>query len=212
MDVPILIVDDEPANLLAMQAVLAEPGIEFVSAASGSQALRCLIEREFALILLDVNMPGLDGFETAALIRARPASAHTPIIFVSASGGDTVRMLKAYVTGAADYVLKPYEPIVLQSKVAVFVALYRTAEIKRCAAELEARNRRLEADLAENRQLAVQLAHQASHDKLTGLPNRHLVEEILRETLSLSGRSGSPARSVLPTSWRASVATSSWWC
>ena len=190
MDVPILVVDDEPANLLAMQAVLAEPGIEFVSAASGVQALRCLIEREFALILLDVNMPGLDGFETAALIRARPASAHTPIIFVSASGGDKARMLKAYETGAADYVLKPFEPIVLQAKVAVFVALYRTAELKRRAAELEAGNLRLEVDLAENRRLASQLAHQASHDHLTGLPNRHLFEELLRETLALSQRSG----------------------
>lgn len=190
MDVPILVVDDEPANLLTMQAVLAEPGIEFVSAASGVQALRCLIEREFALIRLDVNMPGLDGFETAALIRARPASAHTPIIFVSASGGDTARMLKAYETGAADYVLKPFEPIVLQAKVAVFVALYRTAELKRRAAELEAGNRRLEVDLAENRRLASQLAHQASHDHLTGLPNRHLFEELLRETLALSQRSG----------------------
>ena len=190
MDVPILVVDDEPANLLTMQAVLAEPGIEFVSAASGVQALRCLIEREFALILLDVNMPGLDGFETTALIRARPASAHTPIIFVSASGGDKARMLKAYETGAADYVLKPFEPIVLQAKVAVFVALYRTAELKRRAAELEAGNRRLEVDLAENRRLASQLAHQASHDHLTGLPNRHLFEELLRETLALSKRSG----------------------
>ena len=173
-----------------MQAVLAEPGIEFVSAASGVQALRCLIEREFALIRLDVNMPGLDGFETAALIRARPASAHTPIIFVSASGGDKARMLKAYETGAADYVLKPFEPIVLQAKVAVFVALYRTAELKRRAAELEAGNRRLEVDLAENRRLASQLAHQASHDHLPGLPNRHLFEELLRETLALSQRSG----------------------
>ena len=190
MDVPILVVDDEPANLLTMRAVLAEPGIEFVSAASGVQALRCLIEREFALILLDVNMPGLDGFETTALIRARPASAHTPIIFVSASGGDTARMLKAYETGAADCVLKPFEPIVLQAKVAVFVALYRTAELKRRAAELEAGNRRLEVDLAENRRLASQLAHQASHDHLTGLPNRHLFEELLRETLALSQRSG----------------------
>ena len=190
MDVPILIVDDEPANLLAMHAVLTEPGIEFVSAASGAQALRCLIEREFALILLDVNMPGLDGFETAALIRARPASAHTPIIFVTAGGGDTARMLKAYETGAADYVLKPYEPIVLRSKVAVFVALFRTAELKRRAAELEAANRQLVADLAENRRLAAQLAHQGSHDNLTGLPNRQLFEEILREALALSQRSG----------------------
>ena len=190
MDVPILIVDDEPANLFTMQAVLAKPGIEFVRAASGPQALRCLIEREFALILLDVNMPGLDGFETAALIRARPASAHTPIIFVSAGGVDTARVLKAYETGAADYLLNPYQPIVLQAKVAVFVALYRAAELKCRAAELEAGNRRLEADLAENRRLTAQLAHQASHDILTGLPNRHLFEEILRETLALSRRSG----------------------
>ena len=180
MDVPILVVDDEPANLLVTQAVLAQSGIEFGSTASGAQALRCLIEREFALILLDVNMPGLDGFETAALIRAWPASAYTPIIFVTARSGDGARMLQADATGAADYVLEPFEPIVLQSKVADFVALYRMAEIKRRAAELEAANRRL----------AEQLAQQASHDPLTGLPNRLLLEEILRETLALSQRSG----------------------
>ncbi|MGS0753546.1 putative bifunctional diguanylate cyclase/phosphodiesterase [Roseateles sp. GG27B] len=190
MNVPILVVDDEPANLLAMEALLDESGIEFVGAASGAQALRHLLEREFALILLDVNMPGLDGYETAALIRARHASAHIPIIFVTAGGSDSARMLKAYQSGAADYVFKPFDPIVLRSKIAVFVALYRAAELKRRAAELEAGNRRLEADLARNLHLSVQLAHQASHDHLTDLPNRFLFEEILHETLALSQRSG----------------------
>ena len=193
LNVPVLVVDDEPANLLAMEAVLAGAGIEFVGVASGADALRCLIERDFALILLDVNMPGLDGIETAALIRARPASAHIPIIFVTAHAGDTARMLKAYETGAADFVIKPYEPIVLRSKVAVFAELYRAAELKRHAAELEANNRVLEADAAINQQLAAQLAHQASHDVLTGLPNRSLFEEIVREALALARRNGQHA-------------------
>lgn len=190
MNVPILVVDDEPANLLAMEALLEESGVEFVGAASGAQALRYLLEREFALILLDVNMPGLDGYETAALVRARHASAHIPIIFVTAGGSDSARMLKAYQSGAADYVFKPFDPIVLRSKVAVFVDLYRATELRRRAAELEAGNRRLEADLARNLQLSAQLAHQASHDYLTGLPNRFLFEEILHETLALSKRNG----------------------
>ena len=190
MNVPILVVDDEPINRLVIEEVLAAPGIDLVCVASGAEALRCLIEREFALVLLDVNMPGLDGFETAALIRSRPASAHTPIIFITAHSGDTARMLKAYETGAADYLLKPYEPIALKSKVGVFVELFRATEAKRRTTELEASNRQLEANLAENQRLASQLAHQASHDSLTGLPNRHLFEEILREALAMSQRAG----------------------
>ena len=190
MNVPILVVDDEPINRLVIEEVLAAPGIDLVCVASGAEALRCLIEREFALVLLDVNMPGLDGFETAALIRSRPASAHTPIIFITAHSGDTARMLKAYETGAADYLLKPYEPIALKTKVGVFVELFRATEAKRRTTELEASNRQLEANLAENQRLASQLAHQASHDSLTGLPNRHLFEEILREALAMSQRAG----------------------
>ncbi len=190
LKVPVLVVDDEPANLLVMESVLADSGIEFVGVISGTEALRRLIERDFALILLDVNMPGLDGIETAALIRARPATARTPIIFVTAHGGDTPRMLKAYETGAADYVQKPYEPVVLRSKVAVFAELYRAGELKRHATELEASNRRLEADRVISQQLAAQLAHRASHDALTGLPNRSLFADVVREALALSRRNG----------------------
>jgi len=190
VNVPILVIDDEPANLFALESLLDMPGVDIVTAASGAAGLHHLIEREFALILLDVNMPGLDGFETAALIRARPASAHTPIIFITAHSDDRARMLKAYETGAADYVLKPFEPVVLRSKVGVFVELFRAAEVKRRAAELELSNRRLETDLADQGRVAAQLAHQASHDNHTGLPNRHLFEEIVREALALSQRGG----------------------
>ncbi len=127
MNFPILIVDDKLANRVAMKAVLDLPGFEVVAVASGAEALRCLVDRQFGLILLDVNMPGMDGFETAEMVRGRPASAHTPIIFITARGTDTVGKLDGYPPGTIDYVLKPVDPDVLLSKVAACVESARHA-------------------------------------------------------------------------------------
>ena len=120
---PILAVDDRPENLLALEAVLAPLGFEVVSAASGEQALRLLLERDFALILLDVRMPGLDGIETARLIKARERTREVPIVFLTAARDEVSDMLLGYGVGAVDYVLKPFDDELLRSKVAVFAEL-----------------------------------------------------------------------------------------
>src|SRR5271155_134684 len=116
----ILIVDDKPEKLLALEAVLEDMDQRIVRAYNGREALRHLLSEEFAVILLDVNMPGMDGFEAAALIRQRPSSRHTPIIFITAYGDD-MHMARGYSLGAVDYITTPVIPEVLRSKVSVFV-------------------------------------------------------------------------------------------
>jgi len=137
--VNILLVDDRADKLLAVETVIAELGQNLVIARSGEEALRCLLHQDFALILMDVNMPGLDGFETAALIRQRKKLEHTPIIFLTAtSTSDTeAHASRGYCLGAVDYILAPVLPDVLRTKVSVFVELFRkTEEIKRQAERL----------------------------------------------------------------------------
>jgi PAS domain S-box-containing protein len=127
----VLVVDDDDRNLLALKEVLSDVA-EIVCAASGEEALRCLLKDQFAVIVLDVLMPGLDGYETAKLIRAREQSRDTPIIFLTAINKEDAHLLRGYDTGAVDYVFKPVEPSIVRSKVSVFVSLYeKTAEIRR---------------------------------------------------------------------------------
>jgi len=123
----ILIVDDNAANLLALEAALAPIGERVMRAQSGEEALRLLLNHDFALILLDVQMPSLDGFETARLIRDRRRSRYTPIIFVTAHGRDDQSILEAYKLGAVDFLFKPVVAEILQSKAVVFVELQRRA-------------------------------------------------------------------------------------
>lgn len=128
----ILLVDDRADKLLALEAVLKGLNQNVITARSGKEALRCLLQQEFAVILLDVSMPGMDGFETASLIRKRPATEHTPIIFVTSLNQSENQISRGYQLGAVDYILSPIVPEVLRSKVTVFVELYkRTEEIKR---------------------------------------------------------------------------------
>src|SRR3954468_20827423 len=134
--VNILLVDDRPEKLLALEAVLDDPGQNIVRAYSGREALRHVLATEFAVILLDVNMPGMDGFETASLIRQRKSSEHIPIIFITAFG-DEMHIARGYSLGAVDYILAPVIPEVLRSKVTVFVDLYRkTEQVRRQADSL----------------------------------------------------------------------------
>lgn len=129
----ILIVDDDDRNLLATSTVL-EDIADVVTARSGEQALRCLLKEEFAVILLDVYMPGLDGYETAQIIRLREQTKRIPIIFLSAVNKDIHHLMRGYAMGAVDYVFKPVEPIFLRAKVAVFVDLFNmTKEVQRNA-------------------------------------------------------------------------------
>lgn len=137
MTVKILLVDDEPKNLLALEAVLAGDGRTLRHASSGDEALMHLLQEDFAVILLDVNMPGMDGFETAALIRERAQSRDTPIIFLTAAIRGETYVTRGYALGAVDYIFKPFEPEILRSKVAVFVQLFKkTEEIKSQAHQL----------------------------------------------------------------------------
>jgi signal transduction histidine kinase/CheY-like chemotaxis protein len=126
--VDILVVDDHPENLVALEGILTRPEYRIVKALSGAQALRLVLKHDFALILLDVMMPRMDGFETAGLIRAREASRDTPIIFLTANASDVSLIYRAYSVGAVDYLIKPIDPDVVRAKVAVFVDLYKKTQ------------------------------------------------------------------------------------
>src|SRR4051812_34358276 len=163
----VLVVDDDERNLLAIRTVLEDVG-EVVEARSGEEALRHLLKDEFAVILLDVYMPGMDGYETAQIIRSREQTKRIPIVFLSAVNKETEHLIRGYSMGAVDYVFKPVDPVVLRSKVAVFVDLFAmTREIQRKArqeqalldANLRANAERLRVEqelrLAEQRQAAI---------------------------------------------------------
>src|SRR5436190_2976292 len=154
----ILIVDDLPEKLLVFRTILEELEQELVMVRSGSEALKEILHREFAVILLDVNMPDIDGLETAKLIRQYKRSAHTPIIFITAYA-DEMQTAQGYSLGAVDYILSPVRPDVLRSKVKVFVELYQMQQRTRAMAEGEAARHAAE----EARRRANFLAH-ASHE------------------------------------------------
>lgn len=135
----ILIVDDVPQNLVAMEALLQREGIQVLCAASGAQALELLLEHDVALALLDVHMPEMDGFSLAELMRGSQRSRHVPIIFLTASPNDPMRAFQGYETGAVDFLHKPIEPHVILSKVNVFIELYQQRRL------LKARNASLRA-------------------------------------------------------------------
>lgn len=142
--VNVLLVDDHPENLLALEAILDCLDQNVVRATSGAEALRCLLNQDFAVILLDVQMPDMDGFETAALIRQRERSRHTPIIFLTAFSTSDNMVFKGYSVGAVDYLFKPIHAEILKSKVAAFVDLFqKTVEVKRQAAQLAQMNTEL---------------------------------------------------------------------
>lgn len=131
----ILIVDDRPDKLLALHAILTSLNQNIVQARSGKEALRLLLKQDFAVILMDVSMPSMDGFETASLIRQRPSSEHTPIIFVTSIGNTENHISRGYSLGAVDYLLTPIIPEVLRTKVSVFVELHKQTELVKRQAE-----------------------------------------------------------------------------
>jgi signal transduction histidine kinase/DNA-binding response OmpR family regulator len=177
--VKILLVDDRPENLIALESVLDDLGQHLVKAGSGREALRHLLRDDFAVILLDVQMPDMDGFETAELIRSRERSKHTPIVFLTAINKTDTHVSRGYSVGGVDYIFKPFEPEILKAKVSAFVELARktkeleeetrqrrvaeekvrrlNADLERRVAqrtaELQAANRGLEAEVAERRRV-----------------------------------------------------------
>jgi two-component system sensor histidine kinase/response regulator len=149
--VNILLVDDQPANLVALEAMLQGLGQNLIKAESGREALKCLLTHEFAVILLDVKMPEMDGFETAELIRQRDKSRHTPILFLTAGDNTQTQAVRGYAVGAVDYLVKPVVPEFVRSKVAVFVELAKKNELLRRQARLLAESEQAALGLAETR-------------------------------------------------------------
>ncbi|WP_237380434.1 MULTISPECIES: hybrid sensor histidine kinase/response regulator [unclassified Cupriavidus] len=151
--VKILAVDDIAANLTALEALLAKPGVEIVQANSGAQALEVLLDHDFALAILDVHMPEMDGFELAELMRGSKRTSHIPILFLTAAGEDSQRAFRGYATGAVDFLFKPIDARVLSAKVDVFVQLAQ--QKLQLAEQLEAAQQLLKT----NEMLMAVLAH-----------------------------------------------------
>jgi PAS domain S-box-containing protein len=166
LPVNILLVDDQSANLLALEAILQDLGHNLVQAHSGDEALRRLEGEEFALVLLDVQMPGRDGFETAKLIRGRAGAPHTPIIFVTAYDDDRFPVERAYSLGAVDYLVKPLVPVILRAKVAGFVELFQKTQQVKWQAE---RLRHMERQQFEGRLAQENARLRESEERFRGL-------------------------------------------
>jgi signal transduction histidine kinase len=167
MPASILLVDDHPENLLTLEAVLEGRGYDLVRAGSGAEALKAVLRHDFALILMDVAMPGLDGYETAELIRRRERSRYTPLIFITANVKSDTHVFRGYSVGAVDYLFKPFVPEVLLWKVAVFVELYEkrqalnesTEALKRAHHDMESRVEERTSQLAaSNHSLKAEIA------------------------------------------------------
>lgn len=154
----ILLVDDRAANLVALEAVLGSLNQTLVRAGSGEDALRALLHDDFALILLDAQMPGMDGFETATRIKARERTKDVPIIFLTANDFDTHLAYRGYATGAADFLAKPFDPWLLRAKVQVFVDLWHASRklsiqadlLRRSLDERAAQPGRVDVDVVTN--------------------------------------------------------------
>ena len=151
--VSLLIVDDRPENLLALEAILEPLRLRVVRANSGDEALKWILKEDFAAILLDVQMPGLNGFDTARIIKSRERSRAIPIIFLTAISKEDEYVFKGYEVGAVDYMFKPFNPDVLRSKVSVFVDLYRKQEQLRRQEQQLRESERRELELRHREQL-----------------------------------------------------------
>jgi response regulator RpfG family c-di-GMP phosphodiesterase len=144
----ILLVDDMEDNLTALEAVLASLNEPLVRARSGEEAMKTLLRQPIALVLLDIRMPGMDGFETAAHIKRLDQTRDVPIIFLTGADDDSGYAFRGYATGAADYVTKPFDPWVLRAKVSVFLDLYRKGrEVERLRAEVQELRRRVDPEV-----------------------------------------------------------------
>lgn len=178
----ILLVDDRQENLFALEKILERPGLEIMKTSSGNDALALVLEFDFALILLDVQMPDMDGFETAEIMRGDEKTKHIPIIFVTAINKEQRFVFKGYESGAVDYLSKPLDPYILESKVAVFLDLYTqrkllldtTKKLNMTIDELKTSQKTIEEQ-------NILLKEASLRDELTGLYNRRYMNEILEK-------------------------------
>ncbi len=171
----VLLVDDRKENLLSLEAILEDLDITIMTATSGNQALGLVFEHDFALVLMDVQMPEMDGFETVDLMRGNRRTKHVPVVFVTAisKGGEYVS--RGYEVGAVDYLYKPLDAPILRSKVKVFVELFQMRKL------LEIKNRKLD-------KMSHQLREAALTDPLTGLRNRRYLREVMAENIAMVHR------------------------
>lgn len=173
----ILLVDDRPENLLALENILENPDLDIIKATSGNEALGLMLEYGFALVLLDVQMPEMDGFETAELMRGNERTRQTPIIFITAINFEQKYVFKGYESGAVDYLFKPFYPYILKSKVKVFIELFKqkraleitTNDLKKTVEELKKANQRIleqQKSVIEKERLKVliQMAGATAHE------------------------------------------------
>jgi len=168
----ILLVDDRPENLIALEAVLTSPKYNLIRAYSGEEALKLILASNFSLILLDVQMPGLDGFETARLIRQRKKTRNIPIIFITAISQANEFVIKGYQTGATDYIIKPFHPDTLKLKIEGYLKVYQDREnlellVQERTAELQATNQKLLVEVNQRKIIAEKLM--VSNKKVTSI-------------------------------------------
>jgi diguanylate cyclase (GGDEF)-like protein len=194
----ILIVDDRRENLLALEGWLEDPDLKIVKATSGNEALGLMLEEDFALILLDVQMPEMDGFETAELMRLNEKTKNLPIIFVTAISKERKHVFKGYQAGAVDYLFKPLDPDILKAKVNVFIQLVRqkgilektSEELKRSSEALREANEQLKREIASRKVAEEAFKNLSLKDDLTGLYNRRGFFTLAEQELKSARRKG----------------------
>jgi len=178
----ILVVDDRPENLLAMKLLMKDLEAEVRAASSGKEALEMVLQHNYALVLLDVEMPGMDGFETARMIHLADNAAHTPIIFLTASSKELRHVLKGYQSGAVDYIFRPVEAEILRRKVSFFLTSFKQKqELKQMVCNLEVSKQLIEKQNEILTRLSI-------HDDLTGLYNRRQLNIMLEQEFHRSKR------------------------
>lgn len=179
----VLVVDDRPENLLVVESVLEGLDLEIFKVTSGNDALALMLDHEFEIVILDIQMPEMDGFEVADLMKGMEKTRHIPIIFLTAIYKEEASVFKGYEVGAVDYLFKPIQPIILRSKVNVFINLYKQKEeIRRQAVMLEDRLK----ELLHVQKVKSQLENLSQIDGLTGIPNRRALDQYLKRHWELA--------------------------